>query len=72
MTELEMRIIAVLRDSELSTNAIWNELNDVSIGALFVALERLEERGLVTYRTEAGGAERSGRRRRFYRMVRAP
>ena len=39
---------------------------DLSIGAVYATLDRLEKKGLVTSRLEDGDAERRGRARRFY------
>ena len=41
---------------------------DISPGAIYTAMDRLEQRGLVA--SELGGAEpvRGGRRKRFYRL----
>lgn len=41
---------------------------DVSPGAIFTTLERLEARGLVTSRYGDATPERGGRRKRFYRL----
>lgn len=41
---------------------------DVSPGAIFTTLERLEARGLVVSRYGEPTAERGGRRKRFYRL----
>jgi PadR family transcriptional regulator PadR len=41
---------------------------DVSPGAVFTTLERLESRGLVASRYGEPTAERGGRRKRFYRL----
>ncbi len=38
----------------------------VSIGAAYATLDRLVEKGLLRERDEAGGAERSGRMKRFF------
>jgi PadR family transcriptional regulator PadR len=38
----------------------------ISIGALYVALDELEEQGFVTSRQEKGGAERGFREKRCY------
>ena len=40
----------------------------VSRGALYVTLERLERKGYLTSSLAAGGADRDGRARRFYRV----
>ncbi len=42
---------------------------DVSPGALYTALGRMEERGLVESWTESGDEARSGRPRRYYRLT---
>ena len=41
---------------------------DVSPGAVFTTLERLEERGLVASRYGDPTPERGGRRKRYYRL----
>ena len=41
---------------------------DVSAGALYTALGRLENRGLVTSRVAESAPERSGKRRRYYKL----
>lgn len=41
---------------------------NVSAGAIFTTLERLESRGLVTSTYGEPTAERGGRRKRFYRL----
>ena len=38
----------------------------VSLGAVYTTLERLENKGYLTSRTAAGGAEREGRARRLF------
>lgn len=38
---------------------------DVAIGAVYSTIDRLEQKGLVESRLDAGGSERSGRARRF-------
>ncbi len=43
----------------------------VSAGAMYTTLDRLEDKGLVTSRLEAGTPERAGRARRFYRVTAA-
>ena len=42
----------------------------VSAGAIYTALGRLEDRGLVTSRTESPQAGRSGRPRKYYTLRR--
>jgi PadR family transcriptional regulator PadR len=41
---------------------------DVSLGAVYKTLERLELKGLVTSSLGAPTAERGGRRKKFYRL----
>jgi PadR family transcriptional regulator PadR len=41
---------------------------DVSLGAVYTTLERLETKGYLGSRAAAGGAEREGRARRFFRV----
>lgn len=43
----------------------------VSIGAAYATLDRLVEKGLLRERDEIGGAERSGRMRRFFSVTAA-
>jgi len=40
----------------------------VSLGAIYVTLERLEEKGLVTSRLSDPTPERGGRAKRYYRL----
>lgn len=47
-----------------------DELNkDVSIGAVYTTLSRLEEKGLVKGKSAAGGPERGGRPKRVFRVT---
>ena len=68
-------MLAVLRlDDEAYGTTIREELKvrasrDVSPGAIFTTLERLEARGLVTSRYGEPTAERGGRRKRFYQLT---
>ena len=70
----QLVMLAVLRlDEHAYGTAIGAELKeraerDVSPGAIFTTLERLEARGLVTSRYGEPTAERGGRRKRFYRL----
>lgn len=41
----------------------------VSQAAVYIALRRLEERGLVASRIEGAGEARSGRERRYFRLL---
>lgn len=70
----QLVMLAVLRlDEEAYGTSIREELKvraerDVSPGAIFTTLERLESRGLVTSRFGEPTAERGGRRKRFYAL----
>ena len=70
----QLVMFAVLRlDDEAYGASVRDELRaraarDVSPGAIFTTLERLEARGLVTSRYGAPTPERGGRRKRFYRL----
>jgi PadR family transcriptional regulator, regulatory protein PadR len=70
----QLVMLAVLRlDDEAYGASVRDELKaraerDVSPGAIFTTLERLESRGLVTSRYGEPTAERGGRRKRFYRL----
>jgi DNA-binding PadR family transcriptional regulator len=44
---------------------------EVSAGALYTTLDRLEDRGLISSRLESGNEVREGRPRRFYSIERA-
>ena len=70
----QLVMLAVLRlgDDAYGTS-IREELKaraerDVSPGAVFTTLERLESRGLVVSRYGEPTAERGGRRKRFYEL----
>jgi PadR family transcriptional regulator PadR len=39
---------------------------DITAGAVYITLDRLEQRGLISSRMESGTAIRDGRQRRFY------
>lgn len=54
--------LAVRREIEART------ARDVSTGALYTALKRLEERGLVSSRVGEPTAERGGRRKKHYEL----
>ena len=41
---------------------------EVSLGAVYATLDRLEEKGYVRSSSAAGGPERGGRARRFFRV----
>ncbi|MEO8192955.1 MAG: helix-turn-helix transcriptional regulator [Gemmatimonadales bacterium] len=42
---------------------------NVSLGAVYSTLDRLETKGYVTSKHETGAAERGGRARRFFRLT---
>jgi PadR family transcriptional regulator, regulatory protein PadR len=71
----QLVMFAVLRlDEEAYGGSIRDELKaraerEVSPGAIFTTLERLESRGMVTSRFGEPTAERGGRRKRFYRLT---
>lgn len=44
---------------------------DVSVGALYATLDRLKEKGLVSYTLAEGGEEREGRPKRYYSVENA-
>lgn len=70
----QLVMLAVLRlDDAAYGTSIRDELKaradrDVSPGAIFTTLERLEARGLVTSRLGDATPERGGRRKRFYHV----
>jgi DNA-binding PadR family transcriptional regulator len=54
--------------------SIWREIvdrtgRDVSLGAVYKTLERLEDKGLVASREGAPAPERGGRRKKHYRLL---
>jgi PadR family transcriptional regulator PadR len=71
----QLVMLAVLRlDDEAYGTSIREELKvraerDVSPGAIFTTLERLEARGLVSSRYGEPTAERGGRSKRFYKLT---
>jgi len=71
----QLVMLAVMRlDDEAYGTSIREELRsraerDVSPGAIFTTLERLEARGLVTSRYGEPTAERGGRSKRFYKLT---
>jgi PadR family transcriptional regulator PadR len=71
----QLVMLAVLRlDDEAYGTSIREELKsraerEVSPGAIFTTLERLESRGLVTSRYGEPTAERGGRSKRFYKLT---
>ena len=42
---------------------------DVSLGAVYSTLDRLETKGYVTSKATAGGPDRGGRAKRFFRLT---
>lgn len=70
----QLVMLTVLRlDDGAYTAAVRQELleragRDVSPGAVFTTLERLESRGLVASRYGDPTPERGGRRKRYYRL----
>ena len=70
----QLVMLTVLRlDDGAYTAAVRQELleragRDVSPGAVFTTLERLESRGLVASRYGEPTPERGGRRKRYYRL----
>lgn len=70
----QLVMLAVLRlDDEAYGTSIREELKvraerDVSPGAIFTTLERLEARGLMSSRYGEPTPERGGRRKRFYQL----
>ena len=76
--ELEqMVLLAVLRlGKESFAVTVMRELDGevgrkVSRGSLYKTLDRLREKGLVTWRTEAGPPERGGKPRRHFTVTAA-
>jgi PadR family transcriptional regulator PadR len=71
----QLVMLAVMRlDDEAYGTSIREELKaraerEVSPGAIFTTLERLEARGLVTSRYGEPTAERGGRSKRFYKLT---
>jgi DNA-binding PadR family transcriptional regulator len=71
----QLVMFAVLRlDDDAYGALVRDELRaraqrDVSPGAIFTTLERLEARGLVSSRYGDPTPERGGRRKRFYRVT---
>jgi PadR family transcriptional regulator PadR len=71
----QLVMLAVMRlDADAYGTTIREELKaraerDVSPGAIFTTLERLESRGLVTSRYGEPTAERGGRSKRYYKLT---
>lgn len=54
--------VTIRREVERRTN------RSVAVGAVYTALQRLEDRGLVTSRVGEPTPERGGRRKRYYEL----
>jgi PadR family transcriptional regulator PadR len=71
----QMVLLSVLQlKTEAYAVGILEELDEragrsVSRGALYKTLERLERKGLLTWRTEDGSPERGGHPRRFFAVT---
>lgn len=68
-----MLTVSRLRDSAYGV-PIWKQLSEqtgreVSIGAVYTTLDRLERKGLVTSRTGDPTPERGGRRKRYFTIT---
>ena len=70
-----MVLLAVIRlDENAYGIPIFHEIErcsrrDVALGSVYMALERLEEKGLVTSRLAEPTAERGGRDKRYFRVT---
>lgn len=64
MNTYQCKILQALTQRELDTVTLWEAVGG-SVGSLHVALDQLEEAGLVTTRLGPGTPERGGRRRRY-------
>lgn len=76
--EFEILVVAALTrlGDDAYGIAILNEISantgrDVSIGALYATLARLEKKGYVTSRMGEATAERGGRAKRYYQLTAA-
>lgn len=70
MSTLEAAILTAI--GQLGDDAHGATIHQIvggSIGAMYVALERLEDRGLVRSWLEPGGEERGWREKRCYALV---
>jgi PadR family transcriptional regulator, regulatory protein PadR len=54
---------AILRGTQITLD------REAAAGAVYATLDRLEQKGLLTSRVEAGTPVRSGRARRYYRLT---
>jgi DNA-binding PadR family transcriptional regulator len=75
LTDFELMILlAILRVDDAYGVAIAREIEatagrSVMLGAVYTALDRLEERGLVASRVGEPRPERGGRARRYFRVT---
>jgi PadR family transcriptional regulator PadR len=75
LTDFElMLLLAILRVEEAYGVPIAHEIEStagrpVVLGAVYAALDRLEERGMVASRVGDPTPERGGRAKRFYRVL---
>lgn len=70
--ELVLLAVAGLPDAygvSIKTRLDEETRRDITIGAVYAALDRLEDKGLVSSAEVAGPAERGGRRRRAFHMT---
>jgi len=73
----ELVLLAIIR---CGTNAYGNPIRkqleestskSVSVGALYATLDRLKEKGYISYQVTEGGEERDGRPKRVYSVENA-
>ena len=74
--QLVLAAILALRDDAygVSIHAKVEELSSpkrISLGAIYVTLDRLEDKGLISSRRSKPTAERGGRSKRCYRLQKA-
>jgi DNA-binding PadR family transcriptional regulator len=75
LTDFELMILlAILRVDRAYGVPIAREIEEIAgravvLGAVYTALDRLEERGLVTSRLGDPTPERGGRARRYFRVT---
>jgi PadR family transcriptional regulator, regulatory protein PadR len=73
--ELVLRAIIKCRNNAYG-NPIRKQLEEatertVTVGALYATLDRLKEKGFISYRVAEGGEEREGRPKRYYTVENA-
>jgi PadR family transcriptional regulator, regulatory protein PadR len=73
--ELVLRAIIKCRNNAYG-NPIRKKLEEatgrtVTVGALYATLDRLKEKGFISYRVAEGGEEREGRPKRYYTVENA-